>query len=179
MNGGNLEYCPACGSELTSEFVEGRSRRFCRACEEPVYRNPKPCAGVLVVSKRDQLLLVERTEPPAPGTWSVPAGYLEADEPPRAAAVRELEEETGVAADPDGIELFDTAFVRHPDGRYVLVVIYLMPASETEGTVAPGYDAADARFWDLEVLASSDEEEVEAGYRDIFEAAVEAVSRPD
>ena len=102
VSGPDPRFCPACGTGLTDRRVEGRDRRFCPACERPVYRNPKPCAGVLVVDG-GRLLLVERTEPPAVGAWSVPAGYLEADEPPRAAAARELREETGF--DPDGVSL--------------------------------------------------------------------------
>jgi len=82
--------------ELTDKQVEDRTRRYCQQYEQPIYRNPKPCAGVLVVDERECVLLVKRTEPPAPGTWSIPAGYLEADEPPRQAAVRELYVEANV-----------------------------------------------------------------------------------
>ena len=92
--------------ELIDKQVEERTRRYCQQCEQPIYQNPKPCAGVLVVDERECVLLVKRTEPPAPGAWSIPAGYLEADEPPRQAAVRELYEETNVAVSKGDITLF-------------------------------------------------------------------------
>ena len=170
----NPNYCPMCGTELIDEQIEGRSRRYCTQCETPIYQNPKPCAGVLVVDKRERILLVKRAHPPAPGSWSVPAGYLEVDEPPQEAAIRELSEETGLRVNTDALELLDTAFVRHPDGQHVLVIIYTASRSETNGTVAPGSDAADARFWTLTELETHDEE-IEPGYDSILEQAVSEV----
>lgn len=157
--------------ELTDKQVEDRTRRYCQQCEQPIYRNPKPCAGVLVVDERECVLLVKRTEPPAPGTWSIPAGYLEADEPPRQAAVRELYEETNVSVSKDDITLFETAFVRHPNGQHVLVVIYVAPRSATTGTVVSGSDADDAQFWSLPEL-ESDSRDIEPGYERIITAAI-------
>lgn len=165
------KYCPICGTELIDEQIEDRLRRYCQQCDQPIYRNPKPCAGVLVVDECERVLLVKRTEPPAPGTWSVPAGYLEADEPPRQAAVRELREETSVSVSKDDITLFETAFVRHPNGKHVLVLIYVAPRSATTGTVVSGSDAADAQFLSLPELVS-DGRDIEPGYERIFTAAV-------
>jgi len=160
-----------CGTELVDEQIEERSRRYCTQCETPIYQNPKPCAGVLVVDERERVLLVKRTQPPSPDSWSVPAGYLEADEPPQQAAVRELHEETNVAVSADDTKLFETAFAGHPDGQHVLVLIYITPRSATKGTVVPGSDAADAQFWNLPELASASEE-IEPGYEKILSAAV-------
>lgn len=170
-----LNYCPACGSELTDERIEGRIRRYCQQCEKPIYRNPKPCAGVLVVDDRDRVLLVKRTEPPAVGAWSVPAGYLEADEPPRHAATRELREETNLLLSGDSLQLLDTVFVRHPNGQHVLVIVYGSARSNATGTVVSGSDAADARLWDLSELRRSDEH-IERGYDSVLEQAVDTVS---
>jgi len=166
-----FNYCPICGTELGDRQVEGRTRRYCQQCDQPIYRNPKPCAGVLVVDEVERVLLIKRTEPPAPGAWSIPAGYLEADEPPHQAAVRELGEETNVAASEDDITLFETVFVRHPNGQHVLVVIYVVPRSATTGTVVSGSDADDAQFWSLPEL-ESDTVDIEPGYERIFTAAV-------
>lgn len=165
-------YCPICGSNLINKQIEGRTRRYCRRCEKPIYQNPKPCGGVLVVDERERLLLVKRTQPPAPGAWSVPAGYLEADEPPREAAIRELREETGLTVSTDDLQLFETIFVRHPNGRHVLVIIYTTDRSATTGNVIAGSDAAEAQFWDLMELQTSNEQ-IEPGYVPLFEQALE------
>lgn len=177
-----LTYCPQCGRELENREIEGRTRRYCRSCDRPVYRNPKPAAGVLVVDG-DRVLLVKRTNPPAVGSWSVPAGYLEVDEPPREAAVRELREETDVAASPADLELVDTTFV-DADGQSVLVVVYAVSRSATTGTPEAGSDAAGAKFWSPGDLLAADAPRAadadathEPGYGPVFEAAIDAISR--
>lgn len=171
-----LIYCPTCGTNLISKQIEGRIRRYCQHCGKPIYRNPKPCSGVLVVDERERLLLVKRTQPPSPGAWSVPAGYLEADEPPRKAAIRELHEETGLTVSIDDIQLFDTMFVRHPGGQHVLVIIYITDRSATSGNVIAGSDAAEAQFWNLMELQTSGEQ-IEPGYAPLFEQALENAHR--
>lgn len=58
----------------------------------------RPIVGVGVVVRRgNALLLVERGHPPLEGLWSVPGGAVELGETTRAAAAREVEEETGIA----------------------------------------------------------------------------------
>ena len=161
-------YCPACGTALTTVRLEGRARSYCDACDEPVYRNPKPAAGVLVVNG-DSVLLIRRTNPPA-GVWSLPAGFLEADEPPRAAAVRELAEETGVSVPAAATTLFDTAFVEPEEAPTVLVVIYAVGRRETTGDPVAGSDAAAARFVTDEQLVDCDA--IEPGYETVFRRAI-------
>ena len=46
-----------------------------------------------------RLLLVQRGNSPGKGLWSLPAGYVDADEDPRVAAARECLEEAGLIAD--------------------------------------------------------------------------------
>jgi 8-oxo-dGTP diphosphatase len=161
-------HCPACGTPLTTVQLEGRVRNYCDACDEPVYRNPKPAAGVLVVDG-DSILLVRRTNPPV-GVWSLPAGFLEVDEPPRTAAVRELAEETGLTAPSAALTLFDTAFVDRDDAPTVLVVIYAVDRNETGGDPVAGSDAADARFFADEQLADCDA--LESGYEATFRRVI-------
>lgn len=164
-------YCPTCGAGLDVRRVEERRRAYCPSCDRVHYRNPKPCAGTLVVDG-DQVLLVERDDPPDAGAWSLPAGFLEWDEPPERAAVRELREETGLGVDSADLELHDTAFVDRPDGRTVLVVIYTVPAGRTRGELRAGSDAAAARFWDLEELLADEAARIEDGYERLFREAV-------
>jgi len=82
-------YCSHCSSELKLRRFEGRERAYCTLCEKPIYRNAKPCAVTIVVDG-GQALLVKRTNALAVGSWSIPAGFLEIDETPVEAAVREL-----------------------------------------------------------------------------------------
>jgi 8-oxo-dGTP diphosphatase len=60
------------------------------------------CAGAVVRDDRDRLLLVRRGTEPGRGLWSVPGGRVEPGETPAAAAVREVEEETGLRVRVEG-----------------------------------------------------------------------------
>src|SRR6185436_4458753 len=74
-------------------------------------------AAGAVVLRRDRVLLVHR---PAYDDWSFPKGKLDRGEPPPAAAVREVEEETGVRVGL-GVPL---ARQSYPNGRSTKVVDY-------------------------------------------------------
>ena len=163
-------YCTECGSKLETRRIEGRKRAYCKHCEAAVYRNSKPCGGVLVVDDK-QVLLVKRTNPPAAGSWSLPAGFLEVDEPPETATARELHEETGITVSPADLELFETNLVDHGDGTHVLVIIYRTSRKRVSGTVQAGSDAADARFWDIDDLFDAGES-IELGYKPIIRRAI-------
>ncbi len=64
-------------------------------CGEIHYVNPKPCGNALVIHD-GRVLLALRALQPAAGAWTVPGGFCEAGEHPRAACERELREETGL-----------------------------------------------------------------------------------
>lgn len=164
-------YCPDCGAALVDRTVEGRTRRACDECDTIHYRNPKPCAGVVVVDG-GAALLVERSEPPSVGAWSLPAGYLEVDESPRAGAVRELEEETGLVVDASALSILGTRYVDRGPGDPVVVIAFAAAADETTGEVAAGSDAADARFRTPAGIDAADER-LEPGYRDLVRQAIE------
>jgi predicted NUDIX family NTP pyrophosphohydrolase len=53
------------------------------------------------------------------GSWSIPKGVIEAEEEPRACAVRELEEELGEAPALDPEELIELGSVRQRAGKVV------------------------------------------------------------
>lgn len=170
MNSPIPNYCSQCGSALETRSIEGHERAYCPTCDQPRYRNAKPCAGV-IVTRGDYALLVKRTNPPAVGSWSIPAGFLEVDEPPAEGAARELTEETGLSVRKDALELFDTNLVAREEGAPVLVIIYRTAESATTGTVTAGSDAAAAQFWDIDELRSQDES-LEPGYEPILRRAL-------
>lgn len=140
-----LNYCWKCGSELSTKRDEGRQRYYCKKCGEFVYRNSVPCGGVFVV-RGDEVLLIKRGGEPNKGLWSYPAGYLEYDEKPEHGAARELEEETGLNADPEKLELVATIQLEHPD-KYVVGNAYTINFEDVEGKVRAGSDAQEAKFW--------------------------------
>jgi len=90
-------FCPRCGELLMRLEGQGneRDRRVCTGCGRIDYQNAKPCAGVLVVED-NRVMLIRRSIEPYEGWWDIPGGFLEIDELPGEAAIREVQEETGL-----------------------------------------------------------------------------------
>jgi 8-oxo-dGTP diphosphatase len=92
-----------------------------------------------------QLLLVQRRNDPFKGMWAFPGGFVEEDEELEAAALRELEEETGLKL-PALKQLCTVGTVnRDPRFRTVSVIHYAFIDAGNQ-QVAGGDDAADARW---------------------------------
>lgn len=89
------KFCPLCATELQVKALFDRPRQFCPACNWIHFIDPKVGAGVLV-EKDGQVLLVQRGIAPAIGAWHLPSGFVDAEEAPAQAAVRECKEETGL-----------------------------------------------------------------------------------
>jgi putative (di)nucleoside polyphosphate hydrolase len=58
----------------------------------------RPCAGFMLVNADGLVFVGERIDASAHGFWQMPQGGIDKGEDVRTAALRELEEETGVAA---------------------------------------------------------------------------------
>ncbi len=146
---GEFRYCPMCGAELVPRPVDARTRMTCTACGWIHYRNPGVGAAAVVFDGEGRVLLVKRG-PGAfrAGLWSVPAGYVDYGEDIRAAAARELEEETGLEA-----EIGDVVWVATnvADPAKVTVGVWFS-ARVVGGRLRAGDDAVDARYFPVDSL---------------------------
>jgi 8-oxo-dGTP diphosphatase len=98
-----------------------------------------------------QVLLIRRGHAPFQGQWALPGGYVEPDETSKAAALRELAEETQVTltwASPRLVGVYDDPG-RDPRGR-VVSIAYALRFGGTLPRVAAGDDAAEAQWVPLE-----------------------------
>lgn len=84
-------YCSQCGNKISRDFEPPK----CDNCGSIYYRNAKPCASVLPI-KDGKVLLGIRAQDPYKGSYDIIGGFMEADELPEAAALREAKEETGL-----------------------------------------------------------------------------------
>jgi 8-oxo-dGTP diphosphatase len=117
-------------------------------------RCPRITVDVVIFALHDgdlRVLLVRRRWPPYEGMWAIPGGFVGRDEALEAAALRKLEEETGLAdvyleqlytfGDPD----------RDPRDRVITVAYFaVIPAS----SIVPGaaQDEDRVRWWSIDDL---------------------------
>jgi putative (di)nucleoside polyphosphate hydrolase len=66
--------------------------------KEPATLPYRPCVGVTLINDRGEIFAGQRLDSTVPA-WQMPQGGIDDGEKPRAAALRELWEETGVTAD--------------------------------------------------------------------------------
>lgn len=121
------------------------------------YEYPRPALTVDCVifgldeSHQLKVLLIERAHEPFKGQWALPGGFVDMEEGLERAALRELEEETGMKD--VFIEQLYTfgAPERDPRGRVVSVGYYALVNLE-EHPVQPASDAKKVKWFEINAL---------------------------
>jgi 8-oxo-dGTP diphosphatase len=105
--------------------------KCCPVCGKPVGRK--------VIHGRDRRIME-----PKRGLWSLPAGFVDADEDPVEAAAREVYEETGLNVEIDG--LLDVIYGKeHPNGASIVI---LYKGKVKSGRLQAGDDVDAVDFFD-------------------------------
>ncbi|ADM27380.1 NUDIX hydrolase [Ignisphaera aggregans DSM 17230] len=112
-----------------------------------------------VLIKDGMILLIKRGYPPREGFWAIPGGAIEAGETIYDAAKRELEEETGLLAEPLGVIAISQAIFRENYRiRFHYIIIDVLFNQDTiKGSLKPGGDAIDVAWIPLEEVLSRDD----------------------
>lgn len=105
----------------------------------------RPCVGVVLINAQGLIFAGQRVDSPVPA-WQMPQGGIDDGEKPRAAALRELWEETGVTE--DLVEIID----KSPDW-----VTYDLP-SELLGKVWGGKYRGQRQRWFLMRFLGTDDQ---------------------
>jgi ADP-ribose pyrophosphatase YjhB (NUDIX family) len=126
---------------MEDAFVFGRTRRVCPDCGLVFWREHKVAAAAVAV-RDGKVLLVQRTMSPGRGKWSIPGGFVEFDEDPRAAAVREVLEETGYAV--EVVKLLDCIFGQEHERGATLLIVYPTRLLTNEPTLERDVKEVDA-----------------------------------
>lgn len=91
-----MEFCPQCGSDLTTTNMEGVERRACSSpsCTYVFWNNPIPVVAAIVEYKGK--IVLARKEGWPGFMFGIIAGFLEKGETPENAILREISEEIGL-----------------------------------------------------------------------------------
>jgi 8-oxo-dGTP diphosphatase len=161
--------------------VTGRRRnadeqRFLEEYDASAFPSVAVTVDIVLLTIRQgvlSVLLIRRGAPPFRGLWALPGGFVQPGEDLETAARRELAEETGVSLSALHLEQLQTygAPDRDPRMRVVSVAhLGLMPDLPRPGA---GSDAADARFWPVDDLATPDGPELAFDHERIVTDGVE------
>lgn len=134
------------------------------------------CATSAAVFRGREVLLVERGKGALRGLWSLPGGHIEPGEAARAAALREVREETAVEAEIVGLVDVHDVVLNAADGTlraHYLIVVFA--ARWRAGEPVAGEDAAVARFVPVEEVGRY---KLTDGAQALIERAWERLQQP-
>ena len=126
-------FCLNCGSALVAREIEGRPIPACPSCEFVLWPDPKVVTMTVVEDQEGRLVLGRRAIEPGYGLWCLPGGYVNDDEHPLNAAVRECREE--ILSEVAITGLLDVYHIPSRHGRSMVALAYLGQL------VGPGYEA--------------------------------------
>jgi len=154
-----MQYCIECGGVLETKEIDNRRRLICRQCGRVHYRNPLPVV-VGVLSREDgEMLLIRRGIDPGKGKWALPGGFMEEDESPQEAVLREIEEEIGIKGELAGlIGVYRTKSELY--GSIIIIGYKIMVQSQS---YCPGKEVSEVKSFlksDLPPLAFSSHKEI-------------------
>jgi 8-oxo-dGTP diphosphatase len=117
------------------------------------YPRPAVTADIIILkitNNSQSVLLIERKHPPFEGMWALPGGFLNMDETLELAALRELQEETGISG--VGLKQFHTFSKVNRDPRHRTITTVFIGYVNNDITIEAGDDAAKAQWFPMDKL---------------------------
>ena len=114
-------FCVNCGRPLEPRLIEGRQVEACPVDDFVLWRDPK-VVTMVVVESPEGLWLGRRAINPGYGLWCLPGGFVNDDEHPADAALRECVEEIGAPV--EIIELLGVYHIRKAEAASMVGIAY-------------------------------------------------------
>jgi len=135
------------------------------------YQYPRPAVTVDCLITRlqgdeQQILLIRRKNEPYRNKWALPGGFMDINERLEDAAMRELEEETGLKiSNLEQFHVFDEPG-RDPRGR-TITVVFKGQVEDHESAIRPASDTTEVKWFPVDELP-----ELAFDHRDIIKQAL-------
>lgn len=118
-------FCPVCAEPLQESIIDDHLRSSCPNCSYVDWGNFSLGVGG-VIWHEGKVLLVQRGHNPGKGAWTIPGGYVDQGESIGDAIVREIQEETGIIAEPLSIIGLRDKPSNGPTEKHDAYIIFLM-----------------------------------------------------
>jgi len=133
-----MKFCPNCANPLIKKYIDGSSKLACsnEACSFVYWNNPVPVVAALV--EYNQTYIIARNVLWPKKIFSVITGYLEQNETPEDAVLREVSEELGLSGN-----------IRRHIGNYTFREknqVILCYEVEATGTITTNHELAEIRL---------------------------------
>lgn len=145
----NYRFCPFCKSKLARKKDGSRTRFSCQKCGWVHYTNPLPSVAAFVYNN-NEILLIKRGVIPGKGKWALPSGFIELNELPQQAVLRELEEETNIIGEINGL----IGVYTEPTRVYGNVLLIGYDIKPIGGKLKHGSDTISAKFFPVTKIPS-------------------------
>lgn len=153
-----IAFCSSCGSRTETRLIARQRLSVCQACDRIFFRNPKVVVTALI-ENQGRVLLVRRDIEPGRGLWGLPGGFVDWDEHPEQAMVRECSEEIRVRVESIGLLGVEHVVTEDEEG----IVILPYRARLLSGDPAAGDEVQQVGWFDpngLPPLAFSSHREI-------------------
>ena len=143
-----FKFCPLCKHYLRRKKIDGRKRLVCQKCGWICYENPLPVVVCAVRNKEGKILIAKRNFAPGVNKWALPGGFVESNETPEIACLRELREETGLKGEIK--RLIGIYLQKYREYGSILVIGYEITVSKC--SLSLNSELKDGKFLDKEEL---------------------------
>jgi NADH pyrophosphatase NudC (nudix superfamily) len=146
------KYCPRCGKQVKHLHT---NLLKCQSCSFNFYVNSSPTAGIYILNKNKEVLLVRRAIEPRLGTWDSLGGFINLNENYEQAAIREAKEELGIQIEIG--EFISINTLQYPyQGINVPIINIDFTARIVSGTPHPADDIDEYKYFDIEEALTLD-----------------------